>query len=175
MKGRLLDCTDGTGDADGPFTSKRAGAVPAVDVIKMCFSGQYQNPSEIISVLKGQSGLQGYLGTGDLREVEKRIDQGDAQAELVFNALGYQISREIASFYATMCGRVDAIVFTGGMAHSHPLVNLISSRVGKMANQFVYPGEMENEALALGAYRVMTGEEEAAVYRVEDEGKNAFS
>lgn len=175
VKGRILDCTDGTGDADGPFTSKRAGAVPAADVIKICYSGKYSKPSEIISILKGQSGLQGYLGTSDLREVEKRMDQGDAEAELVFKALGYQISREIASFYATMCGIVDAIVFTGGMAHSHRLVNLISSRVGRMANVFVYPGEMENEALALGAYRVMTGEEEASVYNVEDEYKNAFS
>ncbi len=74
-----------------------------------------------------------------------------------------------------MCGIVDAIVFTGGMAHSHRLINLISSRVGRMANIFVYPGETENEALALGAYRVITGEEEAAIYHVEDECKNAFA
>jgi butyrate kinase len=171
----MLDSTDGTGDADGPFTSKRAGAVPAADIIKMCFSGKYNTPSEVTNILKGKSGLQGYLGTGDLRAVEKRIAQGDDEAEVVFKALGYQISKEIASFYATMYGRVDAIVFTGGMAHSHKLVNLIASRIGNMAKVFVYPGEMENESLALGALRVMMGEEEAAVYNVEDEIKNAFS
>ena len=169
--GRIIDVNDATGDGDGPFSADRAGSVPAGPVIDLCFSGKYTR-EEAIWLFRGNSGLKAYLGTGDLREVERRIADGDEQAELVMKALAYQISREIGACYATLCGDVEAIVLTAGMAHSDLLCNLISLRVGKIAPILRYPGGYESEALAAGAYRVLSGQEKPAVYRADLEYKN---
>ena len=173
-RGRIVDTTDATGDGDGPFSAKRAGAVPSGAIIKMCFSGKYTE-EEMYRLVRNQAGLEGYLGTSDLREIEKRIEAGNKEAELIFNALAYQISREIAACFASLHGKVDAVAFTGGMANSKKLIQAIRSRVGIMAPFFIYPGDLENEAIAAGAYRVMTGEEELAQYDVSNEYKNEFS
>lgn len=172
--GRIVDTTDATGDGDGPFSAKRAGAVPSGAVIKMCFSGDYTE-DEMYRLVRNQAGLEGYLGTSDLREIEKRIQQGDQEAELIFRALAYQIAREIAACFASLHGRVDAVAFTGGMSKSKKLMLQIQERIGNMAPMFIYPGDLENEAIALGAFRVMSGQEELAYYNPEDEFKNAFS
>ena len=118
-------------------------------------------------MLKYEGGMKAYLGIDDLREVEKRIDAGDEQAELILKAMAYQISREVGACFATLCGNVDAIAITGGMSRSDRLVALIEERVKKIAPIYRYPGEFENEALALGAYRVLSGHEKPAVYSGE--------
>ena len=173
-KGRIIDVNDSSGDGNGPFAPNRAGTLPTGQLVNLCYSGEYSKV-EAFRVLKGDSGLKAYLGTEDLREVEARIDNGDKEAELIFNALGYQISREIAANYATLCGEVDAIVLTAGMAKSKRLVNLIKKRVSSIAPVMVYPGEFEAEALALGAYRVMTGQEEITEYNGEGSYEQAIS
>lgn len=166
QKGRIIDVNNSTGDGDGAFSADRSGTLPTGALVHLCFSGKYTE-REIVRMLKGDGGLKAYLGTTDLREVEKRIDQGDQNAELVFNALAYQIAREIGACCATLCGKVDAIVMTGGMSNSRRLITEISRRVEKLAPVRVYAGEFENEALALGAWRVMTGQEAPAVYMGE--------
>lgn len=165
-KGRIIDVNNSTGDGDGAFSADRSGTLPTGALVHLCFSGRYTE-REVIRILKGDGGLKAYLGTTDLREVEKRIEQGDRSAELVFKALAYQIAREIGACGATLCGEVDAVVMTGGMAHSRRLVEEISCRVEKLAPVRVYAGEFENEALALGAWRVMTGQEAPAMYMGE--------
>lgn len=166
QKGRIVDVNDANGDGDGPFTPNRAGGLPTGPLVHLCFSGKYTE-KEVFKLLKGESGLKAYLGTEDLREVEKRIDRGDSQAELVFKALSYQICREIGACFATMCCAVDAIVMTAGLSYSDRLVESIQTRVGKIAPILRYPGGFENEALALGAYRVLSGQEQPAIYRGE--------
>lgn len=171
QNGRIIDVNDSTGDGDGAFSTNRSGSVPAGPVIDLCFSGKYTK-EEMIWLFRGNSGLKAYLGTEDLRDVEKMIEQGDEKALIVEKALAYQISREIGACYATLSGQVDAIILTAGMAHSDILCNMISCRVGKIAPILRYPGGYENEALAAGAYRVLTGEEQPAKYRPDLEYKN---
>ncbi len=173
-KGRIVEATDSTGDGDGPFSAKRAGAVPSGPIIKMCFSGKYTE-EEMYRMVRNQAGLEGYLGTSDLREVERRIEAGDKEAELVFNALAYQIAREMAAGIASCHGHVDGFAFTGGMAYSKKLIAAIKDRIGTLAPFFLYPGDLEIDAIAAGAYRIMTGQEELTEYKLEDEVKNPFS
>lgn len=168
-RGRIIDVNDGTGDGNGPFTPDRAGSLPTGQLVHLCFTGGYTE-AEVFRMLKGEAGVKSYLGTADMREVEKMIDEGNDEAKLVFNAMVHQICREIGACYAVLDCEVDAVVFTAGMAHSDRLINSISKKVGRMASFLRYPSGFENEALALGAYRVLSGQEEPAVY--EGEGNN---
>jgi butyrate kinase len=108
-----------------------------------------------------EGGLYSYLGTKDLMEVERRIAGGEAKAETVFDAMAYQIAKEIGAMAAVLQGRVRAVLFTGGMAHSERLVSLLTESVGWIAPITVYPGEDELQALMEGALRVLRHEEQA--------------
>jgi butyrate kinase len=164
-RGRVIDVNNGL-DGDGPFSPERSGAVPIGDLIKGCFTGEYTLP-EMKKLVKGHGGMVAYLGTNDMRAVEKRIDNGDNKAKLVFEAMAYQIAKEIGAMSTVLKGEVDAIVLTGGMAFSEKLVDLIKSRVEFIATLYVFPGEQEMKALALGALRVLCGEEKAKTYHFE--------
>jgi butyrate kinase len=164
-KGRVIDVNNGL-DGDGPFSPERSGAVPIGDLIRGCFTGEYTFP-EMKKLVKGHGGMVAYLGTHDMRVVEKRIDEGDEKAKLVFEAMAYQIAKEIGAMSTVLSGKVDAIVLTGGMANSNKLVELIRSRVEFIAPVSVFPGEQEMKALALGALRVLKGEEKAKTYHFE--------
>lgn len=166
-KGRVIETNDSTGDGDGPFSPTRASTVPTGQLVHLCYSGEYTE-QEVLDLLKKKSGLRGYLGTSDLREVEAMIDAGDARAKEIFDAMAYQISTQIGICYAALRCECDAICITAGMSKSKRLVAAIRDRVGKMAPVLVYDGEYENEALALGALRVMKGEEAPAVYDGEE-------
>ncbi len=159
--GRMIDVINC--DKEGPFTAERAGGIPALDLVSLCFSGQYSH-SEVIRMLVGGGGLMSHLGTKDVREVERRIDAGDSHAELVYEALIYGFSKAIAAMAAALSGDVDVIAVTGGMARSDRLVHGIVERAGFVAPIRVYPGEHEMEALALGVLRVLRNEEMPRVY-----------
>ena len=156
--GRMVDATNSR--EEGAFSTERAGGVPAMQLLDLCFAGKY-NRKQIDALLCRDGGLQSYLGTKDLSEVERRIDSGDAHAATVFNAMAYQIAKEIGGMAAALCGRVDAILFTGGMAHSEKLVATLKGYVHWIAPIVLYPGEDELQALAEGALRVLRGEEQA--------------
>jgi len=119
---------------------------------------------EIRRKLVGSGGLMGYLGTSDVREVKKRIAEGDQKALLVYRAMALQVAKEIASYAATLKGKVDAILMTGGVAHDSDFVALVQERVQWIAPVLRYPGEDEMRALAEGALRVLRGEEEPRIY-----------
>jgi butyrate kinase len=113
-----------------------------------------------------RGGLAAYLGTDDLKEAEERARGGDPQAALVIKAMAYQVAKEIGAAAAALNGEVDAVIYTGGMANSDHLVGLIRQRVDFISDKvFVYPGEHERESLALGALRVLNGEEEPKQYK----------
>ena len=154
--GRVIDVND-VGQGDGPFTPERAGSVPNGQLMDICFSGQYTK-DEVFKMLRGRGGVMGYLGTNNMQEVEERIAQGDEKADLVFRAMALQIAKEIGACCATLEGKVDAIIITGGIAHSEKMTQAITSYVGSFAPVKIVPGEFENEALALGALRVLRGE-----------------
>lgn len=161
-RGRVIDVNDGL-NGEGPFTPERSGGLPALKLVKRCFSGEYTF-EEITRQIKGGGGLTGYLGTNDGREVARRIEQGDHEAQAVFEAMAYQVAKEIGAMAAVLRGSVDGILITGGLAHNSAFTAMIEERVGFIAPVELYPGEHEMVALALGAIRVLTGEEEALEY-----------
>ncbi|HEX8927081.1 MAG TPA: butyrate kinase, partial [Terriglobales bacterium] len=159
--GHMIDATNSR--EEGAFSALRAGAVPAIKLIELCDSGE-MSAKELERALTAEGGLKAYLGTSDLTEVEKRIDSGDEKAELVFNAMAYQISKDIGAMATVLNGQVDAVLITGGMAFSARLTKAICERVEFIAPVHFYPGEDELQALAEGALRVLTGEENAREY-----------
>ncbi|MCK4386268.1 MAG: butyrate kinase, partial [candidate division Zixibacteria bacterium] len=80
------------------------------------------------------------------------------------DAMIYQIACEIGSRAVALKGKVDAIVLTGGLAHSDYLTGKLKEWTSFIGKVMVYPGQDEMKALALGALRVLRGEEEAKTY-----------
>lgn len=161
-KGRVVDVNNAL-NGDGPFAPERAGGLPTQDLVELCFSGKYTY-EDMKKKLAGEGGLVSHLGTNDAREVERRIEQGDSYAKLVYEAMAYQVSKTIGEMAAVLKGEIDAIVLTGGIAYSDMLTNLIKERVSFLGKVLIYPGEDEMEALCLGALRVLRKEEEPKIY-----------
>jgi len=163
--GRMIDVNNA--NDEGPFSPQRTGTLPLSGLIRLCYSGKY-TLNEMLNRVHKTGGLYAYLGTDNVEEVEKRIAQGDKEAEFYLTAMAYQIAKEIGAYAAVLYGRVDAILVTGGAAHSGFLVDAIKERVSFIAPVFVYPGEDEMLALALGALRVLNGEEKPKEYKQEE-------
>lgn len=161
-EGRLIDAMDCL-MGDGAFGATRAGSIPAGDIVKQCFSGEYTQ-SDMMKRLMKQGGLVEHLGTSDVRDVLSRIEAGDTYARLILDAMLYQVGKQIGSFAAALSFRVDAIVLTGGMMHGAEIVDGISKMVGQIAPILVYAGEFEMEAMRDGALRVIRGQEAALCY-----------
>ena len=161
-KGRVIDVNNAL-DGEGPFSPERTGGLPVGDLAKMCFSGKYTH-NDIKKKIKGSGGLVAYLGTNDGREVTKMYQGGDANAELVYRAMAYQVAKEIGSCAAVLKGKVDGIVITGGIAYDKAFVSWVTEAVEFIGKLFIYPGEGEMQALAEGGLRVLNGEETAQIY-----------
>jgi len=167
-RGRMLDVNQAL-DGGGPFSPERSGGLPVGDVVRMCFGvapyeGLGLTYEQMFKKLAGQGGMVAHLGTNSAVEVERRIEAGDAHARLIYEAMAYQIAKEIGAMATVLCGDVDAVVITGGVAHSEMLVDWVRQRVQWIAPLLVYPGEDEMLALALGALRVLRGEEPVRHY-----------
>jgi len=157
-KGKQIDMVS---DDEGSFSPERSGRVPAKYLISLCY--KYDKPT-MDKKNRGKGGLMGYLGTNDVREVEKMINGGDSRAKLILEAQAYQIAKDIGEMATVVSGKVDKVVLTGGVANSKMLTEWIRPRVEWIAPMQVVPGENELESLALGTLRVLTGEERAHVY-----------
>ena len=164
-EGRMIDNNT---IGEGPFGPDRSGGLPVRELVKLCFAGKYSQ-SQLDHQVFGDGGLLAYLGTRDMKEVERRIDAGDAEAALVFEAMVYQIGKEAGAMAAVLEGRVDAVLLTGGMAYSERVVKLLRGYMEWIAPVTVYPGEDELQALAEGVFRVLDGEEKAK--RLWEEGR----
>jgi len=164
-EGRVIDVNNGLGGY-GPMSLERAGTVHAGDLIKRCFSGKYSE-KEIQRMIIGNAGVAAHLGTRDFRKITEMVHAGDEKAKLIVEALAYQIAAEIGSRAVNLYGRVDAVILTGGLANSTYLCDLIKERVSWISEVICVPGEDELRALAEGAYKVLTGEEEAHIYEKE--------
>ncbi|MDR2826307.1 MAG: butyrate kinase [Deltaproteobacteria bacterium] len=164
--GKVIDVNNAV-TGEGPFSPERSGALPAAPLIEMCFSGKYTK-DQLLAFLQKSGGIKAYLNTNDMRDVEKLSGEGDAKATLLLNAMAYQIAKEVGAMVAALEGRVDAIILTGGIAYSNLINGLIKKYVDRFAPVRSYPGELEMEALAWGALRILRGEEKPSVYT----GKN---
>lgn len=160
--GRVVDVNDAL-MGEGPFTPERSGAVPLLPLIDMCYSGNYSH-QEMIDLVTNGSGMQALLGTNDLRKVERMVKSGDSFASLVLEAMAYQVSKQIGAMVAVLSGRVDAIILTGGLAHSNRFTGFIKERVDLIAPIYVVPGENELLAMAQGALSVLRGEQPLMQY-----------
>lgn len=161
-KGRVIDVFNAL-DGDGAFSPERAGAVPSGALIRMCFSGEYTE-KEVYKKIVGGGGFNAYLGTNDMRDVAKMIDEGDTHADEVREAFILQVCKNIGSMSCVLKGKVDAIIVTGGIAYNKAVVDKMEERAGFIAPFTVYPGEDELLALAQGALRVLNGEEKGMEY-----------
>jgi butyrate kinase len=161
-KGRMVDSVDIV-NGDGPMAPTRAGAIPAIAIVKMCYSGKYTE-QEIYDRITKNGGLVDHLGTAEVTEIKKRIGAGDTRAKLIYDAMIYQICKSIGAYATVLKGEVDAILITGGIAHDKYLVEQITESVQYIAPVKVYAGEFEMEALATGVLRVLTGGEKAKNY-----------
>ncbi|MGE5560095.1 MAG: butyrate kinase [Chloroflexota bacterium] len=159
--GRFIDANNAT--EEGPFSPERTGTLPVRSLIQLCYSGKY-TAKEMDRKVVGQGGMVAYLGTNDAQEVQRRIASGDTQARLVFEAMAYQVAKEIGAMAAVLAGKVDYVVLTGGIAHSEMLTGWIRERTEWIAPVLIYPGEEELRALVEGALRVLRGQERPKVY-----------
>ena len=159
--GKIIDVNDAS--SDGPFSPERAGGLPLQPFISLCFSGEYKE-NDIRQLVMGKGGLVAYLGTNSVVEIEKRVASGDKIASEIYQAMAYQIAKEIGAMATVLKGNINAIIIAGGMANSKVLLSWVEERVRFIAPILIYPGEDEMLALAQGAFRVLSGQEKSMEY-----------
>lgn len=160
-KGAIVDSLS---DDDGQFSPERSGSVPLLNLIDLCYSGNFTK-DEIKRKVRGKGGMYAHLGTSNCKEIEERIGNGDAIAKLVYEAQAYQIAKGICLLLGVLNGKFDAIILTGGVAHSEMLTDMVIKRVEFAAPVVVLPGENEMEALSLGVLRILRNEETPREYK----------
>lgn len=160
--GKVVDVFNAL-DGDGAFSPERAGAVPSGALIKMCFSGKYSE-AEVYKKIVGNGGFNALLGTNDMRNVNKMVDEGNKDAKLYRDAFIFQVAKDIGSMGAVLKGKVDQIILTGGIAYNAVVTDALKEHCEFIAPVTVYPGEDELLALVQGGMRVLTGEEKAQQY-----------
>ena len=160
--GRAVDANNAL-DGEGPFSPERSGSLPVAALIKLCFSGKYSE-GELLARVAGRGGLMAHLGTNDVRKILQRIEDGDSHAKRVLKAMLFHTAKCIVAEGAVLCGKVDAIILTGGLAYSDYIVNYLRGRIEFLAPVHCYPGEDEMQALAMNALAVLRGEFQAKDY-----------
>ena len=160
--GRVLDVNHGLG-GDGPITPERAGCCPPFELIDMCFSGKYTK-DEIKKKLVGRGGVVAYFGTNSMLDVENMANEGNELAITFLKAYVLNICKYIAAMSATADGKVDAILLTGGIAHSKKLMQDIKDKIGFIAPVEVVPGEDEINSLAENGYLILSGKTKVHTY-----------
>ncbi len=163
LGGRIIDTNDAL-HGMGPFSPERAGALPLSALIERCFT-EGVTKKGLLDELARKSGLMAYCGTSDVREVIKMIESGDPQAELIFRAMVYQDAKEIGAMGAVLEGSIDAVIITGGLAHSVEFISMLRPYIDYLGTIIIYPGEGELEAMSAGAWRVIDGVEAALAYK----------
>ncbi|MDD8012398.1 MAG: butyrate kinase [Acidobacteriota bacterium] len=163
LDGKVVDVNNAL-NGDGPFAPERAGGLPSWSLVELATSGQYDLPA-LKKMITGQGGIVAHLKVNDMRKVEEMVAAGDAKATMVFEAMAYNVAKEIGGLAAALEGKIDAVVLTGGIAFDTHFVELIRRRVEFLARLIVLPGEDEMTALAQGALRVLLGEEKAKQWK----------
>lgn len=161
-RGRVVDVNNAL-NGDGPFSPERGGTLPAFSLAQLCFSGKY-TLAQMKRKITGEGGLVAHKGTHDFSELMTMVTAGDPEASLLYRAMAYAISKEIAQHGATLSGKVDRIILTGGIAHNTGFMKLIRERVEFLAPVDVIPGEREMLSLAQGALAVLDGTLQAKDY-----------
>lgn len=154
-RGRIVDVNNAL-DGDGPLAPERAGTLPAGQLVDLCFKGRFGR-ADLRRILAGGGGLVAYRGSNQFSDLMRARRAGDPQARLLFETLACRVAQQIALHGATLRGRVDAIVLTGGLAFERALVRAITARVRFLAPVTIIPGERELESLARAALSAARG------------------
>ncbi len=162
LKGQVVDVNQAF-DGGGPFSITRTGTLPMGQLVRLCYSGKYSQ-QEVLQMLNSKGGYFAYLGTDSIPQIDKMIAEGDQKALFISEACAYQVSKEIASHYATLEGELDAIILTGNIFNSQLFLDSVKKRVGKLAPLALYPSVNDLEAHAVNALRVLKGEVEVLTY-----------
>lgn len=160
--GRIIDSTTSRGE--GPFSMDRSGQLNSWELAKLCFSGKYEK-QEVLKMLNGSGGVYAHLGTKDFREVEQKMNAGDANARNVFYGLAYQTAKTIGSMAVVLEGRIDAIVLTGGIMYAEAFSKELCQQIQFLGKIILRPGEEEMESLAYYMNAVLEGRIEPKVYQ----------
>lgn len=155
LKGRCIDVNNAF-DGEGPFAPERAGSLPTGALIDLCYSQKY-TAEQLKRRISGNAGLAAHLGTTDVAAIVKAIENGDEKSRRVLNAMIYQISRWIGGAAVCLRGNVDAILITGGVAHSDYVINKIKDYISFLGPVYVYPGEDEMLAMATNGLAALNG------------------
>jgi len=155
-KGKVIDVNQAL-DGEGPFSPERSGTLPAGALVKMCFEGNVTH-EKMKKMITGEGGYMAYLNTNDAYQVELMAQDGDENAQLIQDAMSYQIGKEIGALAAVLKGEVDAIILTGGISHNPMVVEYIKSMVSFIAPVVIYPGEDELHALIWNGLLVLKGQ-----------------
>ncbi|MBC1602177.1 butyrate kinase [Listeria welshimeri] len=161
-QGKAVDVNNAL-DGDGPFSPERSGSLPINDFLEACFSGKW-NKRELHDLIIGRGGMISYLGTNSMLEVEAKVKAGDEKAIQAFDAMAYQVSKEIGACSTVLHGKIDAIILTGGLARSDLFTSKIIEQTNWIASVIIEPGEDELEALNSGVQRVLAGLEKEKLY-----------
>ncbi len=160
--GRMIDCNDIV-NGDGPMALNRSGFIPAKPLVNMCFSKDYTE-QQIKSLINKNGGIVAHLGTSDVREITKMIENGNQKAKIIYDAMIYQIAKQIGAMYVALKCNCSAIILTGGIANDKYYLKKLNKYIAKLTKVVVMPGEFELEALAAGAIRVLTDKEKSKIY-----------
>jgi len=162
LKGQVVDVNQAF-DGGGPFSITRTGTLPVGQLIDLCFSGKYSE-AQIREMVNSKGGYAAYLGTDNIVQINAMIAEGNPNALFISEACAYQVSKEIASHFATLEGNVDAIILTGNIFNSELFLENVKKRIGKLAPMALYPTVNDLEAHAYNAMRVIKGEVEVIEY-----------
>jgi len=161
-KGRVVDVNNAI-SGEGPFSPERCGTLTALAVADLiCNKGYTEQDIKNLTSKKG--GMVAYLGINDMRECEKMIADGNEKAKLVFDAMAYQVAKEIGAMATVLSGELDAIILTGGLAFSKDFTEAIMQRIEFIGTVKLYPGEFEVQALAASVLGVLNKEIEPKIY-----------
>lgn len=162
--GRIIDIIM---DEEGPFSPERAGGMPIYAIVKMAYSGEYTE-EELMKQLQRKGGMLSHCGSLDLKEIEKRINEGDEYAKIVFDAMALAVAKNIAKISPCVQGNIDHIILTGGLANSKRFTSEVIKSIEFLAPVTIIAGENEMQSLANGVLRVLRGEEKAKILMEEE-------
>lgn len=163
--GKMIDCNDIV-NGDGPMTPNRSGFVPAKPLVGMCFNEKYTE-KDIKALINKNGGIMAWLGTNDMREVGEMIKNGNQKAKIIYDAMIYQIAKQVGAMYTALKCNCSAIILTGGISNDPYLVKNLKKYINKLSKVVLMPGEFELEALAAGALRVLKKIESPKTYNGE--------
>ncbi|MFD5265805.1 acetate kinase [Streptomyces sp. NPDC058335] len=114
--GRCVDTSMGLTPLEGLVMGTRSGDADPAVIFHLARVGG-MSIDEIDTLLNKKSGLIGLCGDNDMREIRRRVDEGDEQAKLAFDIYIHRLKKYIGAYYAVL-GRVDAVVFTAGVGEN---------------------------------------------------------